>query len=86
MEAKDMSHTATVNISFPKDLLRYIDEVAHEESRTRSELLREATRMYIERKRRWKSIFAFWRTEAKARGITPSSIEQAIHSVRSRKQ
>ena len=50
--------TSTVNISFRKDLLAEIDEVARTESRTRSELLREAARMYIERKRRWNTHFA----------------------------
>ena len=41
---------ATVNISFQDDLLNAIDNVAKEEARTRSELLREAARIYIERK------------------------------------
>ncbi len=69
-----MPQTATVNVSFSKKLLRDIDQVASEEARTRSELLREATRMYIERKRRWKGIFGYWRAEAKRRGLKPSSI------------
>ena len=47
----------TVNISFQSDLLRQIDSIAKEESRSRSELIRESARMYIERKNRWKSIF-----------------------------
>ena len=42
--------TNTVNISFREDLLHEIDEVARSESRSRSELLREAARLYIERK------------------------------------
>ena len=50
--------TRTVNISFQESLLSDIDKVAIKESRTRSELLREAARMYIERKRRWDRIFA----------------------------
>ena len=49
----------TVNISFQKDLLEQIDDIAKEESRSRSELLREAARMYIERKKKWKNIFEF---------------------------
>jgi len=50
---------ATVNISFQDDLLDQIDQVAKAETRTRSELIREAARMYIERKKRWQSIFAY---------------------------
>jgi len=41
--------TNTVNISFKKELLELIDKIAREESRTRSELIREAARMYIEK-------------------------------------
>ncbi|TVQ23457.1 MAG: ribbon-helix-helix protein, CopG family, partial [Spirochaetaceae bacterium] len=48
--------TSTVNISFRQDLLKQIDEVARTESRSRSELVREAARMYIERKRRMDAV------------------------------
>jgi len=50
---------ATVNISFQEDLLDQIDKIAQNEARTRSELIREAARMYIERKKKWESIFAY---------------------------
>lgn len=77
-----MNQAATVNISFSKKLLKDIDQVALDEARTRSELLREAARMYIERKRRWKDIFGFWRAEAKRVGLKPSDIEQALRQAR----
>ena len=48
----------TVNISFQKDLLKKIDKIAKDESRTRSELIREAARMYIEKKNKWGQLFA----------------------------
>ena len=48
--------TSTVNIAFQTDFLREIDKIAAQESRSRSEFLREAARAYIERKRRWSSI------------------------------
>jgi metal-responsive CopG/Arc/MetJ family transcriptional regulator len=41
-------HSATVNISFSKKLLKQMDRVAKEEARSRSELLREAARRYVE--------------------------------------
>ena len=50
--------TSTVNISFQEELLTRIDEIAQSESRSRSELIREAARLYIEKKLRWESIFA----------------------------
>ena len=37
---------STVNISFKNDLLQQIDEIAEKEARTRSELIREAARLY----------------------------------------
>jgi metal-responsive CopG/Arc/MetJ family transcriptional regulator len=42
---------STVNISFQEDLLDQIDEMAKTEARTRSELIREAARIYFERKK-----------------------------------
>lgn len=49
----------TVNISFKPELLDQIDKIAKEESRTRSELIREAAKLYVKKKNRWKSIFEF---------------------------
>ncbi|MFU8819281.1 MAG: CopG family ribbon-helix-helix protein [Desulfurivibrio sp.] len=47
----------TVNISFQPELLADIDAEAKREARSRSELLREAARLYVERQRRWDSVF-----------------------------
>ncbi|PKA02974.1 CopG family ribbon-helix-helix protein [Leptospira ellisii] len=49
----------TVNISFEKALLKEIDKIAKREHRSRSELIREAARAYIEKKTRWQAIFDF---------------------------
>jgi metal-responsive CopG/Arc/MetJ family transcriptional regulator len=48
---------STVNISFQKTLLDQIDQTANDEARTRSELIRKAVKMYIERKQEWQGIF-----------------------------
>jgi len=48
---------STVNISFQKDFLAQIDFVANHEARTRSELIREAVRVYIDRKRELAELF-----------------------------
>jgi CopG family transcriptional regulator/antitoxin EndoAI len=60
---------STVNISFSKELLAEIDETAKQESRTRSELIREAARLYIGRKARWERIFAFGSRQARRLGL-----------------
>ncbi len=48
---------STVNISFQDELLKEIDLVAKDEARSRSELIREAARFYIQRKQKWDQIF-----------------------------
>lgn len=74
--------TKTVNISFQDELLRDIDRVARQESRSRSELLREASRMYIERRKRWSRLFDAGQRAARRRGLKPSDIEQEIKAHR----
>jgi CopG family transcriptional regulator / antitoxin EndoAI len=76
----------TVNISFKKDLLKMIDKVAVEEARSRSELIREAARMYIERKQRWAQIFAFGDQQKKKIDISQDNLEKEIHELRKSKR
>jgi metal-responsive CopG/Arc/MetJ family transcriptional regulator len=73
---------STVNISFQKDLLQQIDKVAKDEARTRSELIREAARAYIEEKKKWESIFAYGESLALRYGITEDVINEEIESYR----
>ena len=75
-------NTKTVNISFRKDLLEKIDKVAKDEMRTRSELIREAARMYIERKARWEKIFEFGRQQAERLGLKEQDIAEEIRKFR----
>jgi CopG family transcriptional regulator/antitoxin EndoAI len=75
--------SSTVNISFNDELLKRIDQVARQESRSRSELIREAARAYIERRNRWNQIFEFAEKRAKERGISESDIAQEIGNHRS---
>lgn len=77
--------TSTVNIAFQRELLREIDKVAGEESRSRSEFLREAARAYIQRKRRWAGIFSMGRTLAEARRLTPDDVSKEIMAYRKAK-
>jgi len=74
--------TSTVNISFQKDLLDSIDKIAREESRSRSELIREAARTYIDRKKKWKDIFAFGDRQVKKLGLTEKDIQDEIRLFR----
>lgn len=76
----------TVNISFQADLLKKIDTVARKESRSRSELIREAARMYIERKEKWREIFAYGEQIQKANKITQKDIFAEIRAIRQSKR
>jgi CopG family transcriptional regulator / antitoxin EndoAI len=84
MEVKAMK-TGTVNISFQQGLLREIDETAREESRSRSELIREAARMYIERKKRWKDIFAFGEKQVRRLQLSERDVESEIGAYRAKR-
>jgi CopG family transcriptional regulator / antitoxin EndoAI len=76
----------TINISFKKDLLKMIDKIAQEEARSRSELIREAARMYIERKKRWDKIFTFGEDQKKKIKISEGDLENEIHKLRRSKR
>ena len=73
---------STVNISFKDDLLSQIDDVAKAESRSRSELIREAARMYIARKERWNSIYQYGEAKAQAMQLNETDVATEIAAVR----
>jgi CopG family transcriptional regulator / antitoxin EndoAI len=77
--------TTTVNISFKEKLLADIDKVAKQESRSRSELLREAVRMYIEHKMRWEKIFAFGEMQVMQKGLSETDVGIEIDAYRRNK-
>lgn len=61
--------TQTFNIALPVDLVTRMDVVAREEYRNRSELIREAVRVYMDDKKDWDDIFEFGAKVAKKMGI-----------------
>jgi metal-responsive CopG/Arc/MetJ family transcriptional regulator len=73
---------STVNISFKDELLKEIDRIADRESRSRSELIREAARLYIDRKKRWEKIFAFGENRAEKLKVTEQDVNAAIQTRR----
>ena len=65
--ARRVSQTFTV--SLPSELAAEVDRVASEENRSRSELVREAFRQYVERRRRWERIFRYGEEAAQVAGL-----------------
>jgi len=74
-----------VNISFQDSLLADIDEIARQEARSRSELLREAARVYIARKKRWDRIFAYGKSQASQRKLSKADVGSEIAAYRNQK-
>lgn len=75
-----------MNISFQDKLLEEIDAEAKRESRSRSELLREAARIYVRRQKQWDSIFLLGDRLAKRGQLKQADVNAEIRSVRKRKQ
>jgi len=75
----------TVNISFQDSLLADIDAEAKRESRSRSELLREAARLYVRRQRQWADVFALGDRQVARLGLTEAMVQKEIRAARGRK-
>jgi metal-responsive CopG/Arc/MetJ family transcriptional regulator len=73
---------STVNISFQEDLLEQIDKIAQNEARTRSELIREAARIYIEKKKKWESIFSYGESLSSKYKFTEDDVNDEIKKYR----
>lgn len=85
-----------VTISLPPALLKKAERVAREENRTKSELLREALRFYVETREvrktaaRERLLELVDRVQARTRGVPAKEIrkvvQEAIEAVRREKQ
>lgn len=62
-------NTQTLNIALPKDLVKKVDELAKKEYRNRSELIREALRVYLSDKKEWNDILNYGKKIGKKMGI-----------------
>ena len=74
--------TVTVNISFQDSLLSEIDKTAKKEYRSRSELIREAARLYIERQNQWNDLFQLGDKLVQEQHLTESDVAGEIEVVR----
>jgi len=75
---------STVNISFQDELLKEIDIVAKGEARSRSELIREAARFYIQRKQKWDQVFKIGMSIGSNLSITEDELVNEVKSARSK--
>jgi CopG family transcriptional regulator/antitoxin EndoAI len=72
-------------ISLPPDMLDHVTQLAKKEHRTKSELVREALRRYIDDKE-WTALRSYGTARAKARGITEADVDRIIHEYRQEKR
>jgi metal-responsive CopG/Arc/MetJ family transcriptional regulator len=61
--------TQTLNIALPKDLVKKVDQLAKKEYRNRSELIREALRVYLAKTERWDNLLKAGKEYGKKMGI-----------------
>lgn len=80
-----MRTTKTLSVTLPPELLTRAAKLAKKESRTMSELVREALRHY-ERKAWWDEMNAFGNESALAAGVrNEEDVVNVIHAARRRK-
>ncbi len=73
--------TKTVTLSIPPEMDKKISVLMKKEGMTRSELLREALRRYME-EREWREILRYGRMRAKEKGITEDQVEDLVDAYR----
>ena len=78
--------TVTVNISFQDRLLPTVDRSPTSTSRRVEAILREAARIYIERKERWNNIFAKTSIQSGEQALTEKDVQEEISRYRSEKR
>lgn len=78
--------TVTVNLAFQDTLLSQIDAEAKRESRSRSELLREAARQYIQRQHRWDQVFALGDKIVEQQHLSQADLKEEISKARLNKR
>lgn len=71
-----------INFSIPVTLLHQMDRAAKEESRNRSEFLREAVRQYLQEQEERKRGFALIRQSAERINMTEEEAIRAIDAIR----
>jgi len=77
-----MRTTKTWTVSLPPNLVREAERTAKEEDRTRSELVREALRVYIE-ERRWRKLQRDTAARAAVLGLRgEEDVERLVDTVR----
>ena len=76
-----MRTTETLSLSLPPEMSKEVTKLMKQESRTRSELIREALRKYIE-EREWEQILRYGKIKARQNRITENQVEDIVDAYR----
>ncbi len=76
-----MRTTKILSLSLPPELLREAEALAKRERRTKSELLREALRRYIQ-EQEWRSLQRYGAKRAQRLGVRENEVERVVGEYR----
>jgi metal-responsive CopG/Arc/MetJ family transcriptional regulator len=76
---------ATINLSFDDDLVRQIDMISNNESVTRTDLIYNSVKMYVNRKQRLQELFSYGERIAAENNFTEKDILDEIKNYRNSK-
>jgi len=76
---------ATINLSFDDDLVKQIDFIANTASITRTQLIYNSVKMYINDRQRLKELYAYGENIAKENNFTEEDVFEEIKKYRKNK-
>jgi CopG family transcriptional regulator / antitoxin EndoAI len=76
-----MKTSKTLSVTLPPEMLKRARSMARKESRTMSELVREALRHY-ERRTWWNEVNTYGQAKARERGIREEDVSRLVDEVR----
>ena len=76
-----MTSTSTMTLSLPSELAKQVGEVAEEEGRSTSELIREALLSYVEESA-WRRMLRYGEGRASERGFGPADVGRLVEEYR----
>ena len=78
-------NVSTINIPLQNDILAEVDQIANDEARTRTDLISDAVRLYVERKKEWQRIFRIGEKIGSGLEISEDDIMEEIKEYRKEK-
>jgi len=77
-----MKKSSVVSITMPKEMRKVTEDLARQENRTMSELIREALRQYTTYSQ-FKQLQRYGKAQAKKLGLKPSDVQRIMDEARS---